>query len=229
MYAEVCLKAKPFPKLPRRYIGGIDPIGNEPTDFEKAARALIDEIKPGFLDSFFSESTSVKDLDSQLVFMLNMGEITLSQYFKVILKKGKIKDHIDDEIEKVRKILDPHLGIITAKARRKGFTGYEMRKSIAESKNLIFLEGRRKGNTTRAIDAAIQMLFTTGRVQFADHAADPANRAQHTGFKKMVDRLAHEHGIKDGHGISVDLSRYTITLIAEHNGLDRKISSDNGK
>lgn len=61
------------------------------------------------------------------------------------------------------------------------------------TKQGIIIQNRRCGNTTRQVDAAVQELFTEGKVIWKDHAHTFNNMAQDHGFKRLLDRLRYEH------------------------------------
>jgi len=59
----------------------------------------------------------------------------------------------------------------------------------------IIKPGRGVGNTTRAIDAAIQEFFNTGNVTYIDPS--PTENAQRFGFERLLNRLNFEHRLTE--------------------------------
>jgi hypothetical protein len=55
--------------------------------------------------------------------------------------------------------------------------------------------GRAVGNTTRAIDEAVQEFFTNDVVTFID--PHPTENAHRYGFEKLLRRLDFEHGLRE--------------------------------
>ncbi len=75
------------------------------------------------------------------------------------------------------------------------------------------MDARRCGNTTRQIDAAVQKLFTEGKVVWVDHAS-PSGIANENGFNRLLDRLGYEHRYAFFIMI-IDNKNFTITLKKE--------------
>jgi hypothetical protein len=66
---------------------------------------------------------------------------------------------------------------------------------------------RRSGQTTREIDAAIQELFTKGKIVVGDHhGTREADRHQ---FMGILGRMAHEHPNEE---LIVDRNRFSIKM-----------------
>lgn len=54
-------------------------------------------------------------------------------------------------------------------------------------------QGRRTGNTTRAVDQAVQELFTNGQVMLIDEAAPGTRKGQEHITKVFLTRMSWEH------------------------------------
>lgn len=71
---------------------------------------------------------------------------------------------------------------------------------------------RRTGRSTRAIDEAIQCLFTTGGCSVWDHY--PTREASHHLMERVLQRLSIEHNMTVNNGsLSVNKSNLTIRLV----------------
>ncbi len=70
---------------------------------------------------------------------------------------------------------------------------------------------RRSGQTTKLIDEAVQELFKNGKTTFNDHYT--SGDVQRNGFRKLLERLHHEHHLCIGSGIIVDYAHHTVKLI----------------
>lgn len=90
-----------------------------------------------------------------------------------------------------------------------------------KDKSLLSLEGdatihaievmRRTGRSTRAIDKAVQCLFTTGECRVWDH--HPTREASHHLMERVLQRLSIEHNMTVNNGyLSVNKSNLTIRL-----------------
>jgi len=66
---------------------------------------------------------------------------------------------------------------------------------------------RAQGNTTRAIDTAVQEFFKNNVVTFID--PHPSDHAQRWGFEKLLTRKNFEHGLKEEY---LEISRDTKTV-----------------
>lgn len=77
---------------------------------------------------------------------------------------------------------------------------------------------RRSGRTTRIIDAAVQELFNSGRVDLIDHVYKPHSLRHREVLKIFVERLWREHSIPKNELTIKDiiienlLSGYNISL-----------------
>lgn len=79
--------------------------------------------------------------------------------------------------------------------------------------NQIVLNGRRAGNTTRAIDHAIQMLFEYGEVKIMDLWDDYSNyHANDNMFYRVLRRIEVEHGSLVGN-LTVNKKESTLKII----------------
>jgi hypothetical protein len=78
----------------------------------------------------------------------------------------------------------------------------------------LYIEGRRKGNTTRIIDELIQELFTKGKCTCYDHpnqSRDNQNARDKAVLKKVLSRLKHENGFSEN-DLKVGIMSLTIEL-----------------
>ena len=77
----------------------------------------------------------------------------------------------------------------------------------------IFKYGRRTGNTTRQIDAAIQYLFDGWAVRCEDHSHGHVSNANTALMIRILRRIRAEHGylVSAGH-VFVNRDEHTIVL-----------------
>lgn len=86
-----------------------------------------------------------------------------------------------------------------------------MKEKIGLLNNVQFSQGRGKGNTTRQIDKAIQILYDGCIVEVRDHWEHGRHRrANENLFTRILDRLNSEHRSP---GIKIDRKKLEIELL----------------
>ena len=81
----------------------------------------------------------------------------------------------------------------------------------------VDIRGRRSGNTTRQVDAAIDYLFSGYKVKVRDHHTFGANnKDDKVLFRKIIARLTYEHNLNlmlTAQSILIDEKNLTIELV----------------